>query len=179
MPVTDMSALQIHNTLTRTKDRFVARIAGKVGVYVCGPTVYDYFHIGNARTFTVFDMVVRWLRAGRYEVKYVRNITDIDDKIMKRAAENGEPIEAFTEPMTVALHEDAVRLNLLTPEAEPRATRYVAPMVEMIASLERRGHAYRGANGDVFYAVRSFPDYGKLSRRNLDELRAGERVAVE
>src|SRR5260221_12002579 len=98
---------------------------------------------------------------------------------MKRAAENGEPIEAFPERMTVAFHEDAARLNLMTPEAEPRARCYVAPMVEMIASLGKRGHAYRGANGDVFYAVRSFPDYGKLSRRNLDELRAGERVAVE
>ncbi len=174
-----MPSLQIYNTLTRAKEAFVPRVPGKVGLYVCGPTVYDFFHIGNARTFTVFDMVVRWLRAGGYEVKYVRNITDIDDKIMKRAAENGEPIEAFTERMTVAFHEDAARLNLLTPEAEPRATRYVAPMVEMIASLEKRGHAYRGANGDVFYAVRSFPDYGKLSRRNLDDLRAGERVAVE
>ena len=174
-----MPALRIHNTLSRTRETFVPRVPGKVGLYVCGPTVYDYFHIGNARTFTTFDMVVRWLRASGFEVKYVRNITDIDDKIMKRAAENKEPIEAFTERMTVAFGEDAARLNLLEPDVEPRATRYVQPMVEMIAALEKKGHAYRGANGDVFYSVRSFPDYGKLSRRNLDELRAGERVAVE
>ena len=174
-----MSALRIHNTLSRTKETFVPRVPGKVGLYVCGPTVYDYFHIGNARTFTVFDMVARWLRASGFEVKYVRNITDIDDKIMDRARERGEPIEAFTERFVEAFGTDAARLNWLTPDAEPRATRYVEPMLEMIATLEKKGHAYRGANGDVFYAVRSFPEYGKLSRRNLDELRAGERVAVE
>ncbi len=179
MPVTDMSALQIHNTLTRTKDRFVARIAGKVGVYVCGPTVYDYFHIGNARTFTVFDLVVRWLRASGFGVRYVRNITDIDDKIMDRAREKGEPIEALTERMVEAFAADCARLNLVKPDLEPRATRYVGPMLEMIETLERKGLAYRGVNGDVYFSVRSFPEYGKLSRRNLDDLRAGERVAVE
>jgi len=141
--------------------------------------VYDYFHIGNARTFTTFDMVVRWLRASGFEVKYVRNITDIDDKIMDRARERNEPIEALTERMVEAFVEDSARLNLLRPDAEPRATRYVAPMLEMIATLEKKGLAYRGSNGDVFYSVRSFPEYGKLSRRNLDDLRAGERVAVE
>ena len=174
-----MSTLRIHNTLTRTKEPFVPRTPGKVGLYVCGPTVYDYFHIGNARTFTTFDMVVRWLRASGFQVTYVRNITDIDDKIMKRANENNEPIEALTERMVQAFHEDSARLNLVKPDIEPRATRYVAPMIEMIATLEKKGHAYRGANGDVFYAVRSFDEYGKLSRRNLDDLRAGERVAVE
>jgi len=174
-----VSALRIHNTLSRTTQTFVPRVPGKVGIYVCGPTVYDYFHIGNARTFTTFDMVVRWLRASGFEVKYVRNITDIDDKIMDRARERNEPIEALTERMVEAFVEDSARLNLLRPDAEPRATRYVAPMLEMIATLEKKGLAYRGSNGDVFYSVRSFPEYGKLSRRNLDDLRAGERVAVE
>ncbi|HEX3058946.1 MAG TPA: cysteine--tRNA ligase [Usitatibacter sp.] len=174
-----MSALQIHNTLSRSKETFEPRVPGKVGIYVCGPTVYDYFHLGNARTFTTFDMVVRWMRATGFEVKYVRNITDIDDKIMERARERGEPIEALTERMVEAFVEDSARLNLLRPDAEPRATRYVPPMLEMIAALEKKGLAYRGSNGDVFYSVRSFPEYGKLSRRNLDDLRAGERVAVE
>jgi cysteinyl-tRNA synthetase len=174
-----VSALQIHNTLSRSKETFEPRVPGKVGIYVCGPTVYDYFHLGNARTFTTFDMVVRWMRATGFEVKYVRNITDIDDKIMERARERGEPIEALTERMVEAFIEDSARLNLLRPDAEPRATRYVPPMLEMIAALEKKGLAYRGSNGDVFYSVRSFPEYGKLSRRNLDDLRAGERVAVE
>ena len=174
-----MSALQIHNTLSRSKETFEPRVPGKVGIYVCGPTVYDYFHLGNARTFTTFDMVVRWMRATGFEVKYVRNITDIDDKIMERARERGEPIEALTERMVEAFIEDSARLNLLRPDAEPRATRYVPPMLEMIAALEKKGLAYRGSNGDVFYSVRSFPEYGKLSRRNLEDLRAGERVAVE
>jgi cysteinyl-tRNA synthetase len=119
------------------------------------------------------------MRATGFEVKYVRNITDIDDKIMERARERGEPIEALTERMVEAFIEDSQRLNLLRPDAEPRATRYVPPMLEMITALEKKGLAYRGSNGDVFYSVRSFPEYGKLSRRNLDDLRAGERVAVE
>jgi cysteinyl-tRNA synthetase len=174
-----MSALHIHNTLTRKKELFVPRVHGKAGLYVCGPTVYDYFHLGNARTFTTFDLVVRWLRASGFEVTYVRNITDIDDKIMERARARGEPIEALTSRMVEAFAADTARLNLLKPDIEPRATRYVAPMLEMIEMLEKKGHAYRGANGDVYYAVRTFPEYGKLSRRNLDELRAGERVAVE
>jgi cysteinyl-tRNA synthetase len=174
-----VSALQIHNTLSRSKETFEPRVPGKAGIYVCGPTVYDYFRIGNARTFTTFDMVVRWMRATGFEVKYVRNITDIDDKIMERARERGEPIEALTERMVEAFIEDSQRLNLLRPDAEPRATRYVPPMLEMITALEKKGLAYRGSNGDVFYSVRSFPEYGKLSRRNLDDLRAGERVAVE
>jgi cysteinyl-tRNA synthetase len=172
-------ALRIHNTLSRTKETFTPRVPGKAGIYVCGPTVYDYIHIGNARTFTTFDMVVRWLRASGLEVKYVRNVTDIDDKIMARAKEAGEPIEVLTERMVEAFNADTARLNLLRPDVEPRATRYVKPMVDMIAMLEQKGHAYRGSNGDVFYSVRSFPEYGKLSRRNLDELRAGERVAIE
>src|SRR5258708_7491433 len=174
-----MPALQIYNTLTRKKEPFVPLVPGKVGVYVCGRTVYDYFHIGNARTFTVFDMAARWLPASGYDVKYVRNITDVDDKIIKRANDAGEPIDALTERLVAAFEEDAGRLGLLAPDVEPRATRYIGPMLEMIATLEGKGLAYRGANGDVFYSVRKFPEYGKLSRRNLDELRAGERVAVD
>jgi cysteinyl-tRNA synthetase len=174
-----MSELRIYNTLTRKKEPFAPRVKGEVGMYVCGPTVYDYFHVGNARTFTVFDMVVRWLRASGYRVTYVRNITDIDDKIIDRARKNGEPIEELTARMVAAFEEDSARLKLLRPDVEPRATRYIEPMVEMIAQLEKKDLAYRAANGDVYYSVRGFPSYGKLSRRNLDELRAGERVAVD
>ena len=152
---------------------------GKVGLYVCGPTVYDYFHVGNARTFSAFDLVVRWLRATGYEVKYVRNITDVDDKIIERAAKVGEPIDVFTERFVDAFIADTGRLGLLPPDVQPRATRYIGPMLELVEALEKKGLAYRGSNGDVFFSVRAFPGYGKLSRRNLDELRAGERVAVE
>src|SRR6202158_4838880 len=174
-----MSTLTIHHTLTRRKEPFVPRVPGKVGLYVCGPTVCDYSHIGNARPFSTFDMVARWLRASGYEVTYVRNITDVDDKIMERARAKGEPIEALTARMVAAFEEDCARLGLAKPDREPRATHYIAPMVEMIATLEAKGLAYRGATGDVYFAVRNFPRYGKLSGRNLDELRAGERVAVE
>ena len=148
-------------------------------MYVCGPTVYDYFHVGNARTFSAFDLVARWLRASGYNVTYVRNITDVDDKIMKRAAEAGEPIEALTERMVAALGEDCARLGLLEPDREPRATRHIPEMLELIATLEKKGLAYRASSGDVLFSVRDFPGYGKLSHRNLDDLRAGERVAVD
>jgi cysteinyl-tRNA synthetase len=171
--------LQIYNTLTRRKETFTPRVPGKVGMYVCGPTVYDYFHVGNARTFSTFDLVARWLRASGYDVLYVRNITDVEDKIMKRARENGEDIEAFTARMIAAFEEDTARLGLVKPDREPRATRYIEAMLEMIAMLEKNGLAYRAGNHDVCFSVRDFPGYGKLSRRNLDELRAGERVAVE
>ncbi|HSN21479.1 MAG TPA: cysteine--tRNA ligase, partial [Usitatibacter sp.] len=174
-----MPSLTLYNTLTRKKEPFAPRVPGEVGIYVCGPTVYDYFHVGNARTFTVFDMVVRWLRASGYRVTYVRNVTDIDDKIIKRARENGEPIEALTERMVAAFVQDYSRLGLLRPDREPRATRYVPAMLDMIGLLEKNGLAYRGGNGDVYYSVRGFAEYGRLSRKNLDELRAGERVAVE
>jgi cysteinyl-tRNA synthetase len=174
-----MSQLQIHNTLTRKKEVFAPRVPKKVGMYVCGPTVYDYFHVGNARTFTVFDMVARWLRATGYDVTYVRNITDVDDKIMDRARESGESVEALTARMIAALDQDCARLGLAKPDKEPRATRYIDAMVEMIAMLEKKGLAYAGANGDMFFSVRDFPGYGKLSRRNPDDLRSGERVAVD
>ena len=170
--------LHIFNTLTRRKEPFNPRVPNKVGMYVCGPTVYDYFHVGNARTFAVFDMVARWLRATGYRVTYVRNVTDIDDKIIKRARDGDESIDALTERMVRAFEEDYTRLGLARPDREPRATRYVDAMLEMIAMLEKNGLAYRAQNGDVYYAVRGFPEYGRLSRRNLDELRAGERVAL-
>jgi cysteinyl-tRNA synthetase len=173
-----MPSLTLYNTLTRKKEPFAPRVPGEAGLYVCGPTVYDYFHVGNARTFTVFDMVVRWMRATGYRVTYVRNVTDIDDKIIKRSNENGEPMEALTERMVAAFRADYTRLGLLAPDREPRATRHVGAMLEMIEALEKKGLAYRGENGDVYFAVRGFPEYGKLSHRNVDELRAGERVAV-
>ena len=174
-----MSPLVIYNTLTRRKETFVPLVPGRAGIYVCGPTVYDFIHVGNARTFAVFDLVVRWLRASGYEVTYVRNITDVDDKILDRARSRGEPIGAFTERTVAAFVEDCARLNLLVPDSEPRATRYIGPMLELIERLESKGLAYRGANGDVFFSVHDFPGYGKLSRKNLADLRAGERVAVE
>jgi len=173
----------LYNTLTRQKEVFQTIEPGKVRLYSCGPTVYDYYHIGNARTFTVFDMVYRWFTATGYEVDYVRNITDIDDKIIERANENGESMESLTERMTAAMFEDSDRLKLLRPTSSPRATQYIDAMLDIIRRLEEKGIAYRGAGdgntgGDVYYSVRDFPGYGKLSRKNLDDLRAGERVAV-
>ena len=169
----------IYNTLSRKKEVFTPIEPRKVSLYFCGPTVYDFFHIGNARTFTTFDMVGRWLTSTGYAVNSVRNITDIDDKIIERAAENKESISALAERMTAAMFEDADRLNLLRPNANPRATAYIDHMLAMIAILEEKGVAYRAPNGDVYYAVRSFPNYGKLSKKNLDDLQAGERVAID
>ena len=172
-------ALQIYNTLTRSKQPFTPRVPGKAGLYVCGPTVYDYIHIGNARTFTTFDMVSRWLRVSGYDVTYVRNVTDIDDKIIERANERGIPFAELAESMAKAFSEDCARLKLLPPDREPRATKYVDAMLGLIATLEKKGLAYKAPNNDVYFSVRDLPGYGKLSRRNLDDLRAGERVAVE
>jgi cysteinyl-tRNA synthetase len=171
--------LKIHNSLTRDKAEFRPMVPGKVGMYVCGPTVYDFFHVGNARTFTVFDMVWRWLAASGYEVKFVRNITDVDDKIIERAQRDGEPIAALTQRMIEALHQDADRLLLWRPSAEPRATASIDGMLAMIDTLVGRGLAYAAANGDVYFAVREFARYGLLSGKALDDLRAGERVAVD
>jgi len=173
-----MSTIQIYNTLSRTKETFKPRTPGKVGLYVCGPTVYDLIHIGNARTFTTFDMVARWLRATGYDVTYVRNVTDIDDKIIERARERGIAFAELAESMATAFREDCDRLSLLAPDREPRATRYIEPMLGLVDTLEKKGLAYRADNGDVYFSVRDFAGYGKLSRRNLDDLRAGERVAV-
>ena len=170
--------LKIYNTLARDKQEFVPIVPGKVGMYVCGMTVYDYCHIGHARVLVVFDMVYRWLKASGYEVNYVRNITDIDDKIIKRAAENGESIHALTARFIAAMREDAGALGVLRPGHEPCATQYVPEMLEMISRLEQNGLAYRAADGDVNYAVRKFAGYGKLSGKSLEDLRAGERVEV-
>jgi cysteinyl-tRNA synthetase len=171
--------LKIYNSLVREKQDFVPIEPGRVRMYVCGMTVYDYCHLGHARVMLVFDMVRRWLRASRYAVTYVRNITDIDDKIIKRAADNNESIEALTTRFIQAMHEDSAALGIEKPDHEPRATEHVAGMIRMIATLERRGLAYRAANGDVNYSVRKFPPYGKLSGKSLDELQAGERVEVD
>jgi cysteinyl-tRNA synthetase len=170
--------LKIYNTLAREKQEFVPITPGRVRMYVCGMTVYDYCHLGHARVMVVFDLVRRWLRAAGYAVTYVRNITDIDDKIIKRAQENGEPVEALTARFIQAMNEDADALGIERPDAEPRATGHVPGMLEMIGMLERGGLAYRAPNGDVNYSVRKFPDYGKLSGKSLDDLRAGERVEV-
>jgi cysteinyl-tRNA synthetase len=150
-----------------------------VRMYVCGMTVYDYCHLGHARVLVVFDMVKRWLRASGYRVTYVRNITDIDDKIIRRAQENREPIEALTGRFIRAMDEDAAALGVEKPDHEPRATAYVAEMTDIISALEKKGLAYHAASGDVNYAVRRFAGYGKLSGKSLDELRAGERVEVD
>src|SRR5688572_23927908 len=148
-------------------------------MYVCGITVYDYCHLGHGRFLVAFDIVQRWLRASGYRVTYVRNITDIEDKIIRRARENGEPIEALTSRFIRAMDEDNAALGLQKPDHEPRATQYVAQMLDIIGRLESRGLAYQASSGDVNYAVRSFPGYGKLSGKSLDELRAGERVEVD
>ena len=171
--------LKIYNTLAREKQVFVPIEPGKVRMYVCGMTVYDSCHLGHARVMVVFDMVYRWLKASGYDVNYVRNITDIDDKIIKRALENGETIRGLTDRMIDALHEDADALGIERPTHEPRATEYVPQMVQLIETLQGKGLAYQADNGDVNYAVRKFANYGRLSGKSVDELRAGERVAVQ
>ena len=171
--------LKIYNTLARRKQNFVPIEPGKVRMYVCGITVYDYCHLGHARFMLVFDMVQRWLRASGYDVTYVRNITDIDDKIIRRAIENGESIGALTERFTRYMDEDAAALGMQKPDYEPRATQYIADMQDIIKALQAKGLAYQGASGDVNYSVRRFAGYGKLSGKTLDELRAGERVDVD
>ena len=171
--------LKIHNTLGRTKQEFVPLRPGEARMYVCGMTVYDYCHLGHARVLVLFDVVRRWLQASGYRVTYVRNITDIDDKIMRRALENRETVGALTARFTRFMQEDAAALGVEPPDHEPRATAYVAQMLEMIGRLEGKGLAYQSGSGDVNFAVRRFPGYGKLSGKSLDELRAGERVEVD
>ena len=171
--------LKIFNSLKREKQIFQPIEANKVRMYVCGMTVYDYCHLGHARVMVVFDMVYRWLRASGYDVTYVRNITDIDDKIIKRAAENGETIQQLTERFIAFMHQDADALGVLRPDHEPRATEFVPQMQEIISRLEENGLAYQAEDGDVNFAVRKFAGYGKLSGKSLDDLRAGERVEVD
>ncbi|MBX3699338.1 MAG: cysteine--tRNA ligase [Dokdonella sp.] len=170
--------LSIFNTLNREKEEFSSIEPGKVRMYVCGMTVYDYCHLGHARVLVTFDVVARWLRAAGYEVTYVRNITDIDDKIIRRAAENGESVRTLTDRFIAAMHEDCDALGVLRPEHEPRATDFVPQMQSMISRLEARGLAYLAGNRDVCYSVRKFEGYGRLSGKSLDDLRAGERVDV-
>ena len=174
-----ISQLTIYDSLTGRKQIFTPLHAGHVSMYVCGMTVYDYCHIGHARVMVAFDMVVRWMTQLGYQVNYVRNITDIDDKIITRAAENGENIGALTERFIIAMHEDAAALGCLSPNAEPRATDHIDEMQDMIGTLVKGEHAYAADNGDVYYAVDSFADYGKLSKRNLDDMQAGSRVEIE
>jgi len=173
-----MESLRIYNTLARDKQVFVPRQPGEVRMYVCGITVYDYCHVGHARMLVVFDLVQRWLRAIGYRVTYVRNITDIDDKIIRRAVENGETIKSLTDRFIDAMHEDEDALGIQRPDIEPRATQFIPQMLGMIERLEANGYAYQATDGDVNYSVRKFANYGKLSGKSLDDLRAGERVAA-
>ena len=171
-------SLRIYNTLTRAIEPFAPIESGHVRMYVCGMTIYDLCHIGHARMMMAFDVVQRWLRASGLRVTYVRNITDIDDKIIRRAVERGIGIRALTDEMIAAMHQDIGALGIEAPSIEPRATEYVPQMLRLISRLQDKGLAYQSPNGDVNYAVRKFPGYGKLSGKSLDELRAGERVAV-
>ena len=178
--VTDaQSRLVVYDSLTARKQPLRPLVAGKLGMYVCGMTVYDYCHIGHARVMVAFDMVVRWLSQLGYDVNYVRNITDIDDKIIARAIENNEDIGTLTQRFTKAMHDDAATLGCLSPDAEPRATDHIDEMQQMITTLIEGDYAYAADNGDVYYAVDSFADYGKLSKRKLNEMQAGSRVEVE
>ena len=171
--------LRIHNTLSRSLETFVPLEPGKVRMYVCGITVYDLCHMGHARMMMAFDVVYRWLRQSGYQVTYARNITDIDDKIIKRALERGLSIRELTAEQIAAMHRDLGALGIEPPTLEPRATDHIASMLGMIGRLEAHGLAYRAADGDVNFSVRKFPGYGRLSGKSVDELRAGERVAVQ
>jgi len=172
-------SLRIFNTLSRELEVFSPLEPGHVRMYVCGMTIYDLCHIGHARMMMAFDVVQRWLKVSGYRVTYVRNITDIDDKIIQRALQRGISIRALTDEMIAAMHHDIALLGIEPPTLEPRATDYVPQMLDLIKQLEDKGLAYQAANGDVNYAVRKFPGYGKLSGKSVDELRAGERVAVQ
>ncbi len=171
--------IRIYNTLTQRKEDFRPIQPGKVRMYVCGMTVYDYCHLGHGRVLVAFDVITRYLRHRGYDVHYVRNITDIDDKILRRADENGEPFDALTERMIRAMHEDEQKLGVLAPTQEPRATQFIDEIIAMIHVLISKGHAYAAGNGDVYFAVDSFKDYGKLSKKKLEDLLAGARVDVE
>jgi len=171
--------MQIYNTLTRRKEPFTPLEPGKVRMYVCGMTVYDFCHLGHARVMVAFDVITRYLRSRGYDVTYVRNVTDIDDKILKRADENGESIVSLTERMIEAMHEDEARLWVLPPDHEPRATRHVDDILRMIETLIDKSYAYAADNGDVYFRVRRFEGYGRLSNRQPDDMRAGARIDVD
>ena len=170
--------VNIYNTLTRQKEQFKPMVDGKIDMYVCGITIYDYCHIGHARTFVSFDVIVRYLRHIGYDLKYVRNITDVDDKIIKRANENGEAINDLTVRMTKAMHEDFDSLNMLRPDVEPTVTGHMDEIIEMVERLVHKGHAYVAADGDVLFDVSTFEQYGALSQQDLTMLQAGSRVEV-
>ena len=171
--------LHLYNTLTRQKEKFEPIDPQNVRMYVCGMTVYDYCHLGHARVLVVFDMIARWLRQHDYPLTYVRNITDIDDKIIARANQNNETIQELTERFIQAMHEDSQALGVLRPDVEPKATEHIAQMIQMIEKLIENDKAYPAENGDIYYAVREFDAYGQLSGKSLDDLRAGERVEVD
>ncbi|MEL0641122.1 cysteine--tRNA ligase [Pseudoalteromonas aliena] len=170
--------VQIYNTLTRQKEQFKPMVEGKIDMYVCGITIYDYCHIGHARTFVGFDVIVRYLRHIGYDLKYVRNITDVDDKIIKRANENGESINDLTLRMTKAMHEDFDSLNMLRPDVEPTVTGHMDEIIEMVERLVAKGHAYVASDGDVLFDVSTFEQYGALSQQDLTMLQSGSRVEV-
>ena len=171
--------LKIYNSLTRQKEEFKPIHPGKIGMYVCGVTIYDLCHIGHGRTFVGFDLVVRYLRYLGYQVNFVRNITDVDDKIIKRAAENNESCEALTERLIGEMHADFDALNLLRPDIEPRATLHIAEIIALVQQLLANGNAYVADNGDVLFSIDSYPEYGRLSGQDLEQLQAGARVSVE
>ncbi len=172
-------SLKIYNTLTRSKQHFAPIESGTVKIYVCGITVYDYCHLGHARMLLVFDMVTRYLRSRGYDVTYVRNITDIDDKIIARANENGESIQSLTSRFIDAMIEDEQALGIIRPDIEPRATEYIDQIIKMIQALEKNGYGYAAENGDVFYDVSQYENYGELSGKHIEDLRAGERVNIQ
>lgn len=171
--------LKIYNTLTRQKEQFKPITEGEIGMYVCGVTIYDYCHIGHGRTFVAFDTVVRYLRHRGYAVNFIRNITDVDDKIIKRANENGETCEQLTTRFTKAMHEDFDALHMIRPDMEPTVTGHMPDIIEIIEKLIAKGHAYVASSGDILFEVKTFADYGKLSGQDLDMLQAGARVEVE
>lgn len=171
--------LQIYNTLTRQKEIFKPIHPGKISMYVCGITVYDYCHIGHARTSIAFDVVARFLRSQGWDLNYVHNITDIDDKIIRRANESGRQYDELTQYFIDVMHEDEKSLGILPPSVEPRATEFIEPIVDIVETLIKKGHAYPASNGDVYYRVTSFNQYGKLSNKNIDELLAGARIEVD
>lgn len=171
--------LHIYNTLTRQKEQFKPLQAGKVGMYVCGITVYDLSHMGHARTYLSFDLMVRYMRSRGLEVNYVRNITDVDDKIIQRAAQNNESPSELTERTIAMMHEDFAAINLLPPDIEPRVTTHMPEIIQVIEKLIKKGHAYQGLSGDVLFDVKSYGDYGKLSKQDLSQLNLGSRVEVD
>ena len=172
-------ALKIFNTLTRQKEEFIPLVSGKVGMYVCGMTVYDFCHLGHARVMVAFDVIARYLRHRGFDVNYIRNITDIDDKIIKRANENGEAFDTLTERFIAEMHKDSELLGIEPPDAEPKATAHIADIINLVNTLIDKGFAYAAVNGDVYYRVRKFEGYGQLSGKVVDELEAGARVEVD